>query len=367
MALLKKFLIITLILFLISLILLLGNNFSIIQKKVTIKLNKNQPQEIGLGIKLISTKLLPFFQVNKNYILFANQKGEVFKFAFQKQKIPKKFGQFRIKPQYKIERIIWSPKQPGQGIIIFDSYQKTKKKEFFNLNNNQYQTLDPNIGQISFSPDGQQIIYQYSNPQKDQSFISIANHDGTKWKNIIATRLKNLSISWKNGEIATFHSLDFSRSSLFSLNIISHQINQIFNYKQNLKVISSPFSSESLVSFLDPHEGQQVYWVNLINRATKKLQIKTSANQCAFGSPQKIYCAIPKNPLSYNTLKMVAKSKKLISQDDLFSINLKTGQIKKIILPEGSDNFSIKKIKISPNNKYLFFLSRNNWLYQVRI
>ena len=367
MASIKKVLIVTVILFFISLILFLVYNFSTIQKKITIKSTKTSSDQAELTpkVKLIFNQpTLSSFQVNQNYLLFANQNGEVFKFDFSKQTPTQKIARLKIKSGQKIKHIVWSPQNPGQGIIILKKNSRSQnEEEFFNLNKNQYQSLNSHIQYINFSPDGQQIIYQYSNPKEKESFISLASPNGQDWKNIISSRLKNLFIFWGNDEFAIFYSHNSQPSPIFSLDIISHKINRLFNQKEDIKINPSPFSAEALISFSDQNQNIILYLVNLKNQTRKKLQIKTSANKCAFISNQQIYCAVP----SYITLKSMSQENNLITDDSLFSINLRTGQIEKVPFFK-ENNLDIQEMKASPDQKYLFFIGRlNHWLYQVRI
>ncbi|HHD92361.1 MAG TPA: hypothetical protein ENL06_01900 [Candidatus Portnoybacteria bacterium] len=349
---------------------MLGYNFSIRQKKVIIKSkvsSLNQSNSIPKIRTIFNQPILSSFQVNQNSILFSNQKGEIFNFNFNNQSLTKKDNQFKISSSQKIKQIIWSSQEYGQGILILENKNREEEKKIFDLNKNKYFSLNSHIQQVNFSPDGRQIIYQYYNPDKNESFISIADSDGKNWKNIISSRLKNIFISWGRKEMASFYSQRYQLSSLFSLNLISHQIHQIFSEKEKIEVTASPFSKDVLASFLDKKNGVRLYLINLDNNTKKLLQIKTFAHKCVFASKQKIYCAVPKNNLNYSTLKLLIDKNKLITQDDLFLINVQTGQSKKIFIPE-RDSFDAQEIKISPNQKYLFLIGRlYHWLYQVRI
>ena len=364
----SKTLKIFLFLFLLSLIALISYNLFLRNKQIIInRTNKISPILNQPRLKLILPKpIISSFQINQKYLLAATTNGSIFQFDFSSQKL-KQIKQLKVPSAEKFLRFIWSPRIPKQGIAIIQDNNQKIKKYFFDLTSNQLVPLSSHIQWIDFSPDGKQIIYQYFNPSEKESFISLAKPNGQSWENTISTRLRDLSIYWGNGETVTFYSQSPRPSSLFSLNIISHQINQLLAQQEKIEVVVSPFKEDALVSVLDPKEGVKLYFINLKTRQKKLLQIKTFAHKCVFATSEKIYCAIPQYIPKYHLLSPLMSQNKLFTQDNILLINLFTGQTEKI-LPSSEDNIDIQEIKISSSQKYLFFIGHfHRWLYQLRI
>ena len=131
-------------------------------------------------------------QNNKTIYYYENESGKILKMEINDKKTQE------LAIYNNIEKIIWSPDK-NQAIFSI-TYDKDKfienqspfykmgasnGRKFFwayNLQDKKLTELNNNIQNIIWNPQKPKIIYHYLDEEKNESFISSANSDGTNWE-----------------------------------------------------------------------------------------------------------------------------------------------------------------------------------------
>lgn len=82
------------------------------------------------------------------------------------------------------------------------------RKLYFDLAKNEKTKMNPNVKNLAFSPDGTKIAYHFYDPAAGEGNISISNPDGSVFKNIFKTRIKNLQIIWAEKNTIVLYSAE---------------------------------------------------------------------------------------------------------------------------------------------------------------
>ena len=109
--------------------------------------------------------------------------------------------------------------------------------------------------------------------------------------------------------------------------------------------------------------GPQLSLYNQKEKMTLDIPIFTFPEKCVWSKDNiNIYCGIPTQNISNNSLENWYKGNILFS-DDIWSINTKTTKIKKIISPSEieEEGIDIINISITDNNDYLIFMNKKDY------
>lgn len=103
-----------------------------------------------------------------------------------------------------ISEVIFSP--TGKSLIAAISTSQMIRKFYFDLENNKKVELSRDIGSVAWAPNGSRIAYHFYDSDSDEGNISIANPDGSDFKIILRTRIKDLEIFWPEADSVVFYS-----------------------------------------------------------------------------------------------------------------------------------------------------------------
>ncbi len=260
-------------------------------------------------------------------------------------------------------KAVWSgDKQKVIG--IFSENGKTKKY-FYDYNTNQSSLLNDKIGYVSWSPDSKKICYQFSE-SSGRSNISTANPDGTGYKNIFKTRLDNLIIEWPIKEKISLRqpASGLSQNFLYALNSDNGDFVRVLSDIYGLSVKWSPKADKILFSSTDAlGKGPHLTLADESGANFKELKLSGIADKCIWSKDDKtIFCALPQQISEYATWPDDYYKGTLIIDDDIYKINLETGEKTKIIGSGESGSFDAQELFLSPKEDYLFFTNRKDGL-----
>lgn len=105
----------------------------------------------------------------------------------------------------------------GKKIVAGFSKNGNSKKIYFDLEKNVKTALDSNIRSAAFSPDGTRLVYYFYDGRLNEGNISISNPDGSDFKIIFKTRIKNLEVLWPGDDLIVFYSKTEQNPSAFSV------------------------------------------------------------------------------------------------------------------------------------------------------
>jgi Tol biopolymer transport system component len=261
-------------------------------------------------------------------------------------------------------KIIWSPDKE-KIIGIFNENNKIKKY-FYNYASSQSALLNEKIGYIAFSPDSKKIAYQFSDPASEQSNISVANPDGTNWKNIFKTRLDGLIVEWPNKEKISLRLpvSGLAQGMLYTINPETGDFTKILSDIFGLNIKWSPKADKILFSSTDSN-GKNPHLILADEKGinTKDLKLGGLVDKCVWSNDDRtIFCALPQEISENATWPDNYYKGLVILDDDFYKINLETGAKTKIAGSSDEAGYDAQELFLSPKEDYLFFINRRDGL-----
>lgn len=267
-------------------------------------------------------------------------------------------------------KILWSPDKE-KVIGVFSENDKIKKY-FYDYTNNQSALLNERIGYIAWSPDSKKIAYQFTDASGEQSNISLANPDGTGWKNVFKTRLDNLIVEWPSAEKISLRQppSGLSQGILYAINSQSGDFNKILSDLFGLNAKWSPKADKILYSATD-NRGRHPQ-INLTDEKGanfKDLKMSGLVDKCVWSNDDRtVYCSLPQD-ISDNAVWPDDYYKGLvILADDFYKINLETNEKTKIAGSTDQTSYDAQELFLAPKEDYLFFVNRaDGLLYSLKL
>ena len=324
-----------------------------------------------LKIKAISTEkvLSPTLSADKTKAIFYSQyNGNVWQVAYDGT------GLTRISSAVldNLAQIIWSPDKK-KVISIYKDEEENIGKYSYNYTTGKATSLGAYLGDIAWSFDSNKIAYQYTNDITNQNNISTANADGTNWKNVLDTRLKNLNIDWVGSQIAFWEKPSgLAPSSLFLLNPLNKSLDKILSNIYGLSLKWSPSGNKILYSKTNA-EGKNIglYTASKDGSGEAGVSISTFVEKCVWSQDNRtIFCAIPKNISADSTLPDDFYKGVFVGDDDFVKINLDTGEKTNLLedWEKGDEAYDAMNLFLSPLEDYLFFVNKKDGLlYSIEL
>ncbi|MBU1102633.1 hypothetical protein KJ853_03195 [Patescibacteria group bacterium] len=267
-------------------------------------------------------------------------------------------------------KAIWSPDKE-KIIGIFSENNKTSKYTY-DYSNGQSSVLNTDIGWIAWSPDSKKIAYHYVPGDSDEGNISVANPDGSNWKNIFKTRLADLIVEWPVKEKISIRTpaSGLAQSLVFAINSESGDFAKILSDLYGLSIKWSPKADKILYSSTNSRgKNPALFLSDEKGAAVKDLKLSGLADKCVWSKDNRtIFCALPQE-ISANAVWPDDYYKGLIIlKDDIYKINLETGEKIKITGSSPQFGFDAQDLFLAPKEDYLFFVNRGDGLlYSLKI
>lgn len=324
-----------------------------------------------LKIKAISTEkaLAPTLSADKTKVIFYSQyNGNVWQVSFDGT------GLTRMSSTVldNLAQIIWSPDKK-KVISIYKDVEENIGKYSYNYDTGKATSLGAYIGEIAWSPDSNKIAYQYTNDKTNQNNISTASSDGTNWKNILDTRLKNLNIDWIGSQIAFWEKPSgLAPGSLFLLNPLNKSLDKILSNIYGFSLKWSPIGNKILYSKTN-NQGKNIglYTASKDGSGETGIGISAFVEKCVWASDNRtIFCAIPKSIGADYTLPDDFYKGVFVSDDDFVKINLDTEEKTNLLedWEKGYGTYDATNLFLSPLEDYLFFVNKKDGLlYSIEL
>jgi len=263
-------------------------------------------------------------------------------------------------------KAVWSPDKT-KVIGIFSN--GTLKKYFYDHGIGKSALLDQSVGYIGWSPDSKKIVYEYFNQTTGQGNISVADPDGTNWKNIFKTRLGDMIVEWPINEKVSLRTpaSGLVQGVLYVINPDTGDFNKILNSYHGLSLKWSPKADKILFSATNSAGKQPVLMMaDEKGEQTKDLQLSGLADKCVWSKDDRtVFCAVPQQ-ISENAVWPDDYYKGLtIVNDDFYKINLETGEKTKIAGSQEGYGYDAQELFLSPKEDYLFFVNRRDGLLYI--
>ncbi len=272
---------------------------------------------------------------------------------------------------FNVKNAVFDP--TGSRAVI--EYPNGTKIVYDFLANKQY-TLPSHWQDFSFSSTGEQITFKNMGLDVENRYLVTARFDGSGAKIIeaIGKNADKVSANWSpsNQIVATFaETKDATRSEIYFIGQNNENFKSMVVEGQGFEGIWSPTGDTMLYSVYNAgNDYKPQLWISAasgdsIGANRQKIPLQTWAEDCTFASESVAVCAVPQ---SLGTGAGLAKDYASSSiQDDLYAINLATGQTVYITTPNGVAN--IGKVMVNPGDANAIYYTDNttNQIYKVNL
>ncbi|MDD3711463.1 MAG: hypothetical protein PHP37_02595 [Patescibacteria group bacterium] len=257
---------------------------------------------------------------------------------------------------HNVSNIEWAPNK-SKAILEYPDGNKI----IYDFNTEKQVTLPKHWEDFSFSPDSSKLVNKSLGTDPDNRWLIVSNSDGSQSKAVefIGTNDKSVISSWSpNNQIIGMYTqgIDFNRREVFFIGQNDENFKSITVEGWGFEGKWSQTGNQLLYSVYSPNDDlKPKLWIvnssgdNIgVNRTN--LQLETWAEKCNFASANEIYCAVPNElPKGAGLYPELAEN----SYDNLYKINLQTGQKELIAIP---DNFyNISSLIINKDQSTAFF------------
>ncbi|MBU2264959.1 hypothetical protein KJ784_02105 [Patescibacteria group bacterium] len=267
-------------------------------------------------------------------------------------------------------KALWSPDKTKTIGVFSDN--NAIKKYFYDYNNNQSALLNDQVGYVAWSPDSKRIAYQFIDQTNGQHNISVANPDGSSWKNIFKTRLDNLIVEWPSKEKISLRQppSGLAQGILYAINSDTGDFNKILSDLFGLNVKWSPRADKILFSSTnDRGKNPQLFLTDASGTNLKNLKLTGLADKCVWSNDDRtIFCALPQEMSTSAVWPDDYYKGLVILADDFYKINLESDTKTKILGSSDEASFDAQELFLSPKEDYLFFVNKHDGLlYSLKI
>lgn len=270
---------------------------------------------------------------------------------------------------HEVSNVTWAPSK-NKAILEYPDGSKI----MYNFDTKKQVTYPKYWEDLSFSPQSNQIIAKSIGLDPDNRFLTVASDDGSRVINIepIGLNADKVQADWSpnNQIIATYtKGLDFDRQEVFFVGLNGENFKSTIVEGRGLNYTWSTSGDRLLYSVYNTNsEMKPKLWIvdaqgDTINTNRRSLEINTWADKCTFATNTEIYCAVP------TTMEPGAGVVREVTDkasDELYKIDLETGNKTLIAVPNGS--FNVSNLMVSDKQDQLIFSDKNTGLlYKVKL
>lgn len=336
-------------------------------QEAQIIINENMGDEFAIGgltqtSTIVKSKTLdPNFNKTNNSIQFYNQEDGLF------YKIDENGNLVKLDEQKfdNVESVEWSPLN-NKAIIEFSD----KTKTIYDFDKKNKVSLPSHFENFAFSNNGNKLVGKSIANDPENRWLVVSNNDGSQMKQIEKIEGASSSIipywSPNSQSIAMqVKNIGINKQEIFFIGEYGVNPISIVVDGQNFQPLWSErgdkmlYSTNSIDNNLKPN-----LWIinasgNEIGTGKQNLNIETWAEKCTFANNAEVYCAVPKttNPGQINPPQL--------SLDNLYKININTGQKTLIAIPD--QNHNISSIMVNKDQTSLFFSDNNGKIHSINL
>ena len=269
-------------------------------------------------------------------------------------------------------KALWN-KDASKVIGLFsDSSEKTRvKKYFYDYKTEESVLLNENTAWVCWDPEGKKIAYEFLGKDNDNN-ISVANPDGTNWKNIFPTRLPDWQITWvtKNKISLATPPSGTVQGLVYALDPETSDFSKVLSDYFGLKPLWSPSGDKILFSATQAQGKNLSLLISDEKGGNKKeLSLTTLVDKCVWSANNNsVFCAVPQ-AVGQNAIWPDDYYKGVVStKDDFYEINFATGQQIKLFESTSANFYDAASLLVSDDKQYLFFVNQyDSHLYGLKL
>lgn len=231
-----------------------------------------------------------------------------------------------------ILRGLWSDKIPAVILTTIDN--GIIKNYLYRYLDKSFDALNGNIQNISFSPNGERIVYNFFDKETQLGNISISNPDGSLFVSIFKTRIPSMKVYWPKDNLVAFHKDSLNEEvDLFTIDNKGEKFKRVLKDKAGLKV-SWSIDGDQLV-FSETEENPGLHYFNLLTKEEEFLDTKTTADKCVWKANNvDVICYEDSKFIKINTIDK--------SKEEVYNLRAKV---------------EVNNIKLTPDGKYILFIN----------
>lgn len=232
--------------------------------------------------------------------------------------------------------------------------------------------LSKDIKQIVISPTGNNIFELLEDQKSNTSGYIYSSTTINNKKEIFSSASSFWNISWPKEEIITFTTKPNYREYgfLFFFNTKTYTFERVLGEITGLTTNTNPATDLVLYSE-NKSNSLKLKVYDTKNLENKNIEINTISDKCIWGNYNKksVYCAVPNNIPKGNYPDDWYQGS-VSFNDSLWYINTEEGTTKMVFenKDENSLNLDMIDLKISPDDKYISFINKNDlslWLIDL--
>ena len=221
---------------------------------------------------------------------------------------------------------------------------------------------------------GTKIFYKYYDSDTQKRSIDIANPDGSGWKKLVDTEIRNISIAPipLTSTVSFWNSPDANEETqLSTVGSSGGGLQTIFKGKYGADYLWSPDGTKALVSsLLDKNSKMTTLGIVTLKGEYSDLGIPTVVSKCVWSADGKtIYYALPGDIPDSAFMPNDYQDKKFFTDDTFWKIDIAANKKERIIeASEISGKHDSTNLFLSPIGDALYFVNRvDGKLYKIAL
>lgn len=267
---------------------------------------------------------------------------------------------------HNVEKVTWATNKT-QAVLEYPDGSNI----VYNFRSAHQVTLPKHWQDFSFSPLSNQLIAKSLSSNIEYNWLIITDPDGGNIKPVehLGSNGDKVYVNWSpNNKIVGMYikSKDIDRQNLYFIgqNQENFPLTLIEGYgfqgQWSQKGDNLLYSVYNRFSEFNPRLWTVTTDDNNLSQYRKNLNVATWADKCTFFDNTSIYCAVPESlPEGSGIYPELSDA----IPDDIYKIDINTGE--KILIAKPQDKDTISQIFVSKDEKYLFYINKNNILKKV--
>ncbi len=269
----------------------------------------------------------------------------------------------------------------AETVVLSDSASKVAiefpdgSNILYDFTTDEQTTLPSHWEDFAFSPDSEQVISKSLGTDINSRALTITSSDGSRTQVIAALGEAESKVtpSWSpNKNIVAFSETGQLQSGLgkreiYLLDTNGEAASAIMVDGSNFSAVWSPSGTSILYSIANPsnYNRAQLWYTGATGQSEgvgrKNLGVETWTDKCAFSDEDTAYCAVPRTGAKSSGID----SRLVTSFDDVYSINVSTGQKTLVAIP--ATNMIMNNLSVSDDQALLYFTDSAGRLNYIRL
>lgn len=373
----KKFFIITSVLFGIFLLFFLIYNFlfknnplsgSVPGAVVVSKEKSEEPKKEAMNGKKIAPftsgeGVAPYFDAQESALFYLVPDEQALKETYLVTNAPRTVTTFSFTPK----NIIWSPDGSRALVKKSDTEWALFTRSGETKNDTPVQMLKPGIESPAWTSLGERIVYKYFDASTGLRTLNIANPDGAEWQEIGQTDIQFLEMKAipKSSMIAFWNwGNAFEKTSLKTIPAIGGEVREIFSSNYGADYSLSPNGLNFLLSGVVEKGGSplSLSTINAQGGGYQNLSIPTLVGKTVWSKNSRmIYYALPGALPAGSILPNDYYRKPIRTTDTFWKVDMDTNQKSRIVDPGDIDrSYDAENLVLDTDETTLFFRNRHD-------